>query len=118
MQTKPPARFNEATLLRTMETAGKLVNGARLAEAMSERGLGTPATRAAVIEGLISDKYIERAGREIAVTAKGLSLIDQISQIGIEALSSPELTGQWEHKLRQMEHAHLSEMSSCAISAS
>ncbi len=107
MQTKPPARFNEATLLRTMETAGKLVDDEELAEAMSERGLGTPATRAAVIEGLISDKYIERAGREIAVTAKGLSLIDQISQIGIEALSSPELTGQWEHKLRQMEHAHL-----------
>jgi len=107
LQTKPPARFTEATLLSTMEGAGKLVDDEELAEAMSERGLGTPATRAAIIEGLISDKYIERTGREMAVTAKGLSLIDQISQIGIEALSSPELTGQWEYKLRQMEHAQL-----------
>jgi DNA topoisomerase-3 len=107
LQTKPPARFNEATLLRTMETAGKLVEDEELAEAMSDRGLGTPATRAAIIEGLISDKYIERVGRDIAVTTKGLALIDQISEIGIEALSSPELTGQWEHKLRQMEHHQL-----------
>jgi DNA topoisomerase-3 len=107
MQTKPPARFTEATLLSTMEGAGKLVEDEELAEAMSERGLGTPATRAAIIEGLISDKYIERVERNIAVTTKGLSLIDQISQIGIEALSSPELTGQWEYKLRQMEQARL-----------
>ena len=107
LQTKPPARFTEATLLSTMETAGKLVDDEELAEAMSDRGLGTPATRAAIIEGLISDKYIERTGREMAVTSKGLSLIGQISSIGIEALSSPELTGQWEHKLRQMEHAKL-----------
>jgi DNA topoisomerase-3 len=107
MQTKPPARFTEATLLSTMEGAGKLVDDEEHAEAMSERGLGTPATRAAIIEGLISDKYIERTGREMAVTVKGLSLIDQISQIGIEALSSPELTGQWEYKLRQMEQAQL-----------
>ncbi|MES2594510.1 MAG: DNA topoisomerase III [Verrucomicrobiota bacterium] len=105
--TKPPARFNEATLLRTMETAGKLVEDEELAEAMSDRGLGTPATRAAIIEGLISDKYIERVERNIAVTSKGLALIDQISEIGIEALSSPELTGQWEHKLRQMEQHKL-----------
>lgn len=107
MQTKPPARFNEATLLSTMEGAGKLVEDEELAEAMSERGLGTPATRAAIIEGLISDKYIERVERNIAVTSKGLTLIDQISQIGIEALSSPELTGQWEYKLRQMEQNKL-----------
>ncbi len=103
LQTKPPARFNEATLLRTMETAGKLVEDEELAAAMSDRGLGTPATRAAIIEGLISDKYIERVERNIAVTTKGLALIEQISEIGIEALSSPELTGQWEYKLRQME---------------
>ncbi|HYF37256.1 MAG TPA: DNA topoisomerase 3, partial [Prosthecobacter sp.] len=105
--TKPPARFTEATLLSTMEGAGKLVEDEELAEAMSERGLGTPATRAAIIEGLISDRYIERAEREFVVTSKGLALIDQISAIGIEALSSPELTGQWEYKLRQMEHAQL-----------
>ncbi|MDZ4286860.1 MAG: DNA topoisomerase 3 [Prosthecobacter sp.] len=106
-QTKPPARFTEATLLSTMEGAGKLVDDEELAEAMSERGLGTPATRAAVIEGLISDRYIERAERNMVVTSKGLALIDQISAIGIEALRSPELTGQWEYKLRQMEHAQL-----------
>ncbi len=105
--TKPPARFNEATLLSTMENAGKFVDDEELAEAMSERGLGTPATRAAIIEGLIHDRYIEREGRDLVVTAKGLALIDQISRIGIEALSSPELTGQWEYKLRQMEHNQL-----------
>jgi DNA topoisomerase-3 len=107
LMTKPPARFNEATLLGTMENAGKLVEDEELAEAMSERGLGTPATRAAIIEGLILDKYIERDGREFHVTAKGLSLIDQIAEIGIETLSSPEMTGQWEYKLRQMEHNQL-----------
>jgi DNA topoisomerase III len=107
LQTKPPARFTEATLLGTMENAGKLVEDEELAEAMSERGLGTPATRAAIIEGLIMDKYIERDGRDFHVTAKGLTLIDQISTIGIETLSSPEMTGQWEYKLRQMEQNDL-----------
>lgn len=107
LQTKPPARFTEATLLGTMEKAGKLVEDEELAEAMSERGLGTPATRAAIIEGLIFDKYIERVGRDFHVTAKGLNLIEQISAIGIDTLSSPELTGQWEYKLRQMEHNEL-----------
>ena len=107
LQTKPPARFTEATLLGTMEKAGKLVEDEELAEAMSERGLGTPATRAAIIEGLIMDKYIERDGRDFHVSAKGLTLIDQISTIGIDTLSSPELTGQWEYKLRQMEQNEL-----------
>ncbi len=107
MQTKPPARFSEATLLGAMETAGKLVDDEELAEAMSERGLGTPATRAATIEGLIMDKYIERAGRDLIVSKKGLDIIDQISAVGIDALRSPEMTGQWEFKLRQMEQAKL-----------
>lgn len=107
LQTKPPARFTEATLLGTMENAGKLVEDEELAEAMSDRGLGTPATRAAIIEGLIMDKYIERDGRDFHVTAKGLMLIEQISTIGIETLSSPEMTGQWEYKLRQMEQNEL-----------
>lgn len=105
--TKPPPRFTEATLLGTMETAGKLVEDEELAEAMSDRGLGTPATRAAIIEGLIMDRYIERVQRDMHVTAKGLALIEQISAIGIEALSSPEMTGQWEYKLRQMEQREL-----------
>ena len=107
MQTKPPARYSEATLLGAMEGAGKLVDDEELAEAMSERGLGTPATRAATIEGLIMDKYIERAGRDLIVSKKGLDVIDQISAVGIDALRSPEMTGQWEFKLRQMEHAKL-----------
>src|SRR5207244_4705914 len=74
-ETKPPARFNEATLLSAMEGAGKLVEDEELREAMSERGLGTPATRAQIIEGLIFDGYVERKGKELVVTAKGLSLI-------------------------------------------
>lgn len=101
--TKPPPRYNEATLLSTMEGAGKFVEDEELAEAMSERGLGTPATRAAIIEGLIMDKYVEREGRDFIVTTKGLDLVAQLSEVGIETLSSPELTGQWEYKLRQME---------------
>lgn len=106
-QTKPPPRYTEATLLSTMEGAGKFVEDEELADAMSERGLGTPATRAAIIEGLIMDRYIERVQRDMHVTAKGLALIDQISAIGIDALSSPEMTGQWEYKLRQMEQREL-----------
>ena len=106
-QTKPPPRFTEATLLSTMEGAGKYVEDEELAEAMSERGLGTPATRAATIEGLIMDRYIERVQRDFHVTGKGLALIDQITTIGIDSLSSPELTGQWESKLRQMEQRNL-----------
>ena len=105
--TRPPARFNEATLLSTMETAGKLLEDEELAEAMSERGLGTPATRASIIEGLISDQYIERNQRDLVVTQKGLSLIDQVTSLGIDELSSPELTGQWEYQLRQMEQRKL-----------
>jgi len=106
-QTKPPPRYTEATLLSVMEGAGKFVEDEELAEAMSERGLGTPATRAAIIEGLIMDRYLERVQRDMHVTAKGLALIDQINAIGIPALSSPEMTGQWEYKLRQMEQREL-----------
>jgi DNA topoisomerase-3 len=107
LETRPPARYNEATLLSAMEGAGKLVDDEELAEAMKERGLGTPATRAAIIEGLIADKYIERDGREIRVTAKGLALIDQVVTLGVEALASPDMTGEWEHKLRMMERREL-----------
>lgn len=106
-ETKPPARFNEATLLSAMEGAGKLIDDDELREAMSERGLGTPATRAATIEGLIRQKYIERDGREIHVTRKGLSLIDLTEELGIESLASPSMTGDWESKLHQMEHGQL-----------
>lgn len=106
--TKPPARYNESTLLSAMETAGKRVEDDELREAMSERGLGTPATRAAIIEGLIADDYVSRQGRELFVSPRGLRLIDQIHDMGIAVLASPEMTGEWEFKLKQMEHGQLS----------
>lgn len=106
-QTKPPARFNEATLLSAMEGAGKLVENDELAEAMRERGLGTPATRASIIEGLISDKYIEREGRNLIVTGRGLELMDQLDKINIQVLASPHMTGEWEYQLKQMEQGKL-----------
>jgi DNA topoisomerase-3 len=102
-QTKPPARFTEGTLLSAMEGAGKLVEDEELREAMSQRGLGTPATRAQIIEGLLLDGYINRQGRDLFVTQKGLSLINLLRGIGIQALTSPEMTGEWEFKLKQME---------------
>lgn len=106
-QTRPPARFTEATLLSAMESAGKLVEDEDLREAMSQRGLGTPATRAQIIEGLIQDGYVLRQGRELVVTQKGLSLITLLRGIGVEALTSPELTGEWEYKLKRMERGEM-----------
>lgn len=106
-QTKPPPRFNEATLLSAMEGAGKLVDDEELRAAMSAKGLGTPATRAATIEGLIADEYVSRQGRELVPTAKGASLIALLRGIGAAALTSPEMTGEWEAKLRQMEQGGL-----------
>jgi DNA topoisomerase-3 len=103
LETKPPARYNEATLLSAMEGAGKRIEVAELREAMSQRGLGTPATRAAIIEGLLTQEYIRREGRELAASAKGMKLITALREIKIDALSSPELTGEWEHKLKEME---------------
>ena len=105
--TKPPARFNEATLLSAMEGAGKLVEDEELREAMSERGLGTPATRAATIEGLIAEEYVHRNGRELQPTAKAFSLIFALEKLGVDEIRSPELTGEWEFKLREMEHGRL-----------
>lgn len=101
--TRPPARYNESTLLSAMETAGKRVDDEELRDAMSERGLGTPATRASTIEGLINDKYITRDGRDIYVTTRGTRLIDQLHNMEIGLLTSPEMTGEWEYKLKQME---------------
>jgi len=106
-QTKPPPRLNEATLLSAMEGAGKLVEDEELREAMSAKGLGTPATRAAIIEGLIFEKYILRSGRELQPTAKAFSLLALLRGIDIPELCSPELTGDWEFKLKQMERGQL-----------
>jgi len=106
-ETKPPARFTEATLLSAMEGAGKLVDDEELREAMSQRGLGTPATRAQIIEGLILDGYIIRQGRDLIATSKGLALITLLRGLGVQALTSPELTGEWEHKLKRMEQGEM-----------
>jgi DNA topoisomerase-3 len=106
-QTKPPARYTEATLLSAMENAGKLVEDEDLREAMGEKGLGTPATRAAIIEGLLYERYLVRNLRELQPTPKASSLITLLRGLDIPELSSPELTGNWEFKLRQMEHGEL-----------
>jgi DNA topoisomerase-3 len=106
-QTRPPARFNEATLLSAMENAGKLVEDGELREAMSAKGLGTPATRASVIEGLVYENYLQRLGRELHPTAKAFSLITLLRGLKVPELTSPELTGDWEFKLRQIEQGKL-----------
>jgi DNA topoisomerase-3 len=107
LKTRPPARYSEATLLGAMEGAGKLVEDDELRAAMQEKGLGTPATRAAIIEGLLNEKYIIRDGRELIPTAKAFQLMTLLRGLGIEELSKPELTGEWEFKLAQMEHGKL-----------
>jgi DNA topoisomerase-3 len=106
--TKPPARYSEATLLSAMEGAGKLVDDDELREAMSEKGLGTPATRAATIEGLIYENYIIRNGRELQATAKAFSLMELLNGLGIPELTKPELTGDWEFQLKEMQRKKIS----------
>lgn len=108
LKTRPPARYSEATLLGAMETAGKSIEDEELREAMQEKGLGTPATRAAIIEGLINEKYMLREGRELIPTAKAFQLMTLLRGLGVEELSRPELTGEWEYKLAQMERGQLS----------
>jgi DNA topoisomerase-3 len=102
-ETKPPARYTESSLLSIMESAGKLVDDDSLRDALKERGLGTPATRAAIIEKLIQDKYLFREGRELVPSSKAFDLIRLSTAMDIEALTSPEMTGEWEHKLGLME---------------
>jgi DNA topoisomerase III len=108
LKTKPPARYSEATLLSAMEGAGKLIDDEEFREAMAEKGLGTPATRAAIIEGLILEKYMVRDGRELIPTAKAFQLTTLLRGLGVEDLTKPELTGNWEHKLSEMEKGLLS----------
>jgi DNA topoisomerase-3 len=105
--TKPPARYSEATLLGAMESAGKLVDDDELREAMSERGLGTPATRAAIIEGLITEGYLVRNGRDLVATAKAFSLMQLLEGLGVQELRQPEMTGDWEFQLKKMERGQL-----------
>jgi DNA topoisomerase-3 len=108
LKTKPPARYTEATLLSAMEGAGKLIDDDDMREAMQEKGLGTPATRAAIIEGLILEKYIHRDGRELIPTAKAFQLATLLRGLGVEDLTKPELTGNWEYQLSEMEKGKLS----------
>ena len=108
LKTRPPARYSEATLLGAMEGAGKTIDDDELREAMQEKGLGTPATRAATIEGLISEKYMLREGRELIPTAKAFQLMTLLRGLGVEELSRADLTGEWEHKLALMEQGKLS----------
>ncbi|MDH5538580.1 MAG: DNA topoisomerase III [Rhizobacter sp.] len=107
LKTKPPARYTEATLLSAMEGAGKLVDDDDMREAMIEKGLGTPATRAAIIEGLIYEKYIHREGRELVPGAKAFQLMTLLRGLGVEDLTKPELTGNWEFRLAEMERGRL-----------
>ena len=108
LKTKPPARYSEATLLGAMESAGKQIDDDELREAMQEKGLGTPATRAAIIEGLLTEKYMLREGREIIPTAKAFQLMTLLRGLEVEELCRADLTGEWEYKLSQMEKGQLS----------
>jgi len=102
-ETKPPPRYSEATLLSAMEGAGKMVDDEELKAAMAGRGLGTPATRAQIIENLIGEQYMHREGRELIPTAKAFSLMTLLNGLGINELTHPELTGDWEWKLGRIE---------------
>ena len=99
-ETKPPRRYSDASLLAAMETAGKLVDDDELREAMKDSGIGTPATRASIIERLIDVGYIERDGRALVATEKGLNVI---RLLGEHPLTSPGMTGDWEHRLARIE---------------
>ena len=106
-QTKPPPRYSEATLLSAMEGAGKLVEDEELAEALKEKGLGTPATRAATIEHLIKEKYVRREGTQLHPSIKAEDLFDFLHASGVEVLTSPAMTGEWEYKLRKIEEGEM-----------
>ena len=107
LKTRPPARYTEATLLGAMEGAGKTVEDEEFSEAMREKGLGTPATRSSIIEGLLNEKYMLREGRELIPTAKAFQLMTLLRGLGVEELSKAELTGEWEYKLALMEQGKL-----------
>ncbi|MGH9884365.1 MAG: DNA topoisomerase 3, partial [bacterium] len=103
-RTKPPPRITEARLLSLMESAGKDIEDEDIAKAISEKGIGTPATRADVIENLIAKSYLGRGGKSLRPTVKGIRLVDVLRRIHIDRLASPSLTGELEYDLRQVEH--------------
>ena len=102
--TRPPARFTDATLLSAMENAGRKIEEGELRDAMAERGLGTPATRAGIIEGLLEQKYLRREERELIPTPKAFQLFTLLRGLKLEQLSDPRLTAEWEHKLSLIEN--------------
>ena len=102
-QTRPPARFTEATLLGAMEGAGRLVTDEDLRAAMAGKGLGTSATRASIIEGLLDEDYLVREGKELHATSKAFMLMELLNGLGVRELTRPELTGNWEYQLFQMQ---------------
>ena len=106
-QTRPPARFTEATLLASMEHAGQFVESDELAEAMKGKGLGTPATRAQIIENLIGTKYLERQNKELIPTAKADQLLSFLHLVNAQELASPALTGEWEYQLHLIQEGQL-----------
>lgn len=110
LKTSPPERYTEATLLGAMENAGRLVDDEELKDALKARGLGTPATRAATIEELLSPSrlYMTREKKYLVPTQKGMDIISLLLENGIEQLTSAAMTGEWEFKLRQVEEGKLS----------
>ncbi len=103
LETKPPTRYTDGTLIKLMETAGRDIEDEELKEAMKGKGLGTPATRAAIIETLIDRGYVERVGKALKATRKGIELIDTLRSVGLKTLTEPVLTGEWEYRLRLIE---------------
>jgi DNA topoisomerase-3 len=102
-KTKPPLRYTEASILSAMESAGRGIEDEDLKDAMAGRGLGTPATRAAILEGLIHSEYLVRKKKELHPTDKAFALLARLKTLALDSLCSPELTGEWEYKLHQME---------------
>jgi len=105
-ETKPPARITEARLLSLMENAGKQIDDEDYASVLHEKGIGTPATRADIIENLIAKGYVTRVGKALRPTVKGIRMIDTLRRIHVDRLTSPELTGELEFHLRQVEHGN------------
>ncbi|WP_426454064.1 DNA topoisomerase 3 [Paenibacillus sp. S-38] len=101
-ETQPPKPYTEGTLLKAMESAGKQIEDEELRDAMKDSGLGTPATRASVIERLKNVGYVVMQGKRIAITPKGRTAVELIRGAGVELLTSPEMTGHWERRLNEI----------------
>jgi DNA topoisomerase-3 len=106
-KTKPPPHYSEATLLSSMETAGKLVKDENQREAMAEKGIGTPATRSEIIEGLIRDRYLIREGRDLLISHEALRLMHLLKALNVNELCRADLTGEWEFKLKEIENGKI-----------